>query len=56
MGPHAHHRLQRLPRKDYDQKAELWVAPTLGYLPVRIQLTQANGDFADLQLRSTSAP
>ncbi len=49
-------KLQRLPRKDYDQKAELWVAPALGYLPVRIRLTQANGDFADLQLRSSSAP
>lgn len=49
-------KLQRLPRKDYDQKAELWVAPSLGYLPVRIRLTQANGDFADLQLRSSSAP
>ena len=49
-------KLQRLPRKDYDQKAELWVAPALGYLPVRIRLTQANGDFADLQLRTSGAP
>ena len=49
-------KLQRLPRRDYDQKAELWVAPSLGYLPVRIKLTQANGDFADLHLRSSSAP
>ena len=46
-------KLQRLPRKDYDQKAELWVAPALGYLPVRIKLTQANGDFADLLLRAS---
>lgn len=49
-------KLQRLPRRDYDQKAELWVAPALGYLPVRIKLTQSNGDFADLRLRSSSAP
>ena len=49
-------KLQRLPRRDYDQKAELWVAPSLGYLPVRIKITQANGDFADLRLRSSSAP
>ena len=55
-GPTPVLKLQRLPRKDYDQKAELWVAPALGYLPVRIRLTQANGDFADLQLRSSSAP
>ncbi|RKR69670.1 uncharacterized protein DUF3108 [Acidovorax sp. 94] len=49
-------KLQRLPRKDYDQKAELWVAPALGYLPVRIKLTQANGDFADLQLSRSGPP
>ena len=49
-------KLLRLPRKDYDQKAELWVAPGLGYLPVRIKLTQANGDFADLLLRASGPP
>ena len=49
-------KLRRLPRKDYDQKAELWVAPALGYLPVRIKLTQANGDFADLQLSRSGPP
>lgn len=55
-GPTPALKLLRLPRKDYDQKAELWVAPSLNYLPVRIKLTQANGDFADLLLRSSSAP
>ena len=51
-------KLQRLPRRDhdYDQKAELWLAPSLGYLPVRIRITQANGDFADLRLRSHAPP
>ena len=51
-------KLQRLPRRDhdYDQKAELWLAPALGYLPVRIRITQANGDFADLRLRSHAPP
>ena len=51
-------RLQRMPRPghDYDQKAQLWLAPTLGYLPARIRLTQANGDFADLQLTSHRVP
>ena len=51
-------RLQRLPRADhgYDQKAQLWLAPELGYLPARIRLTQANGDFADLRLMEHSAP
>ena len=44
-------RLTRSPRRPYDDKVELWVAPALGYLPVRIKQTQANGDFADMQLR-----
>ena len=55
-GPTPALKLLRLPRKDYDQKAELWVAPALNYLPVRIRLTQANGDFADLLLRSSAPP
>lgn len=51
-------KLQRLPRRDreFDQKAELWLAPALGYLPVRIRITQAQGDFADLRLRSHAPP
>lgn len=48
--------LERLPRRDHDQTAQIWLAPTLDYLPVRIRLVQANGDFADLRLRSHSAP
>ncbi|MGP1630070.1 MAG: DUF3108 domain-containing protein [Giesbergeria sp.] len=48
--------LQRLPRRDYDQKAQVWLAPSLGYLPVRIRLTEANGDYAELNLRSHEAP
>ena len=48
--------LQRLPRRDYDQKAQVWLAPELGYLPVRIRITQANGDFAELSLRSRATP
>jgi hypothetical protein len=49
-------KLQRLPRHDADQKAELWLAPSLQYLPVRIRLSQANGDFADLQLNGSGPP
>ncbi|MCW5323234.1 DUF3108 domain-containing protein [Verminephrobacter aporrectodeae subsp. tuberculatae] len=49
-------RLRRLPRDQNDQQAVLWLAPALDYLPVRIRLTQANGDFADLQLSGRSAP
>jgi len=43
-------KLARQPRREYDQKVELWYAPALGYLPVRSRITQANGDFVDQQL------
>lgn len=51
-------KLQRLPRSDRerDQKAELWLGTGMDYLPVRIRITQANGDFADLALRGREAP
>ncbi|MDP9901243.1 DUF3108 domain-containing protein [Variovorax ginsengisoli] len=44
-------RLVRTARRPYDDTVEVWVAPALGYAPVRIKQTQANGDFADMQLR-----
>ena len=43
-------KLTRKPRKEFDQKVEIWFAPSLGYLPVRNRITQANGDFIDQQL------
>ena len=49
-------RLTRLPRRDFDQKVELWLAPALGYLPARIRITQSNGDFIDQQWRRTDKP
>jgi hypothetical protein len=39
--------LLRNPREAFDQKVELWLAPALGYLPVRLRITEANGDFVD---------
>ena len=58
IGPTPALKLQRLPRsdRDRDQKAELWLGTGLGYLPVRIRITQSNGDFADLALREHEAP
>jgi hypothetical protein len=49
-------KLVRNPRREYDQKAELWLAPTLGYLPARLKLTLPNGDFVDQQWRESQAP
>ncbi len=48
--PVAAVKLTRRPRKEFDQKVEIWFAPSLGYLPVRSRITQHNGDFIDQQL------
>lgn len=52
-GEYAVRKLTRSPRKDFDVKLEVWLAPALGYLPVRIKQTQPNGDFADMELRES---
>jgi len=43
-------KLTRKPRREFDQKVEIWYAPSLDYLPVRNRITQHNGDFIDQQL------
>ena len=50
-GEYTVRKLTRNPRRDFDSKLELWLAPAYGYLPVRIRQTEANGNFADAQLR-----
>ena len=47
-------KLTRNPRKPFDDKLELWLAPELGYLPVQIRQTESNGDVTDLQLRKAA--
>jgi hypothetical protein len=49
-------KLTRVSEKTYDLTVEMWLAPALGYLPVRIRLTQNNGDFIEQQLRSSETP
>lgn len=49
-------KLTRKPKREYDQKVEVWYAPSLGYLPVRNRITQANGDFVDQQLKAVARP
>ena len=49
-------KLSRQPRREFDQKVEIWYAPALGYLPVRSKITQANGDFVDQQLNALTRP
>lgn len=56
IGEHAALLLRREPRHLYDQTLELWFAPALGYLPVRIAVSQANGDRVDQRLASIEKP
>jgi hypothetical protein len=49
-------RLVRQEEKQYDQRVELWMAPSLEHLPVRIRITQTSGDQVDLLLRSKAPP
>lgn len=46
-------KLVRQPRHEHDQKVELWLAPAMDYLPVRLRLTQPGGDFVDQQWQGT---
>lgn len=46
-GPQMGLKLVRQPRQTYDQKLEVWLAPGLAYLPARIRITEANGDYVD---------
>lgn len=47
-------KLSRQPRREFDQKVEIWFAPSLGYLPVRSKITQHSGDFVDQQLSAVN--
>jgi hypothetical protein len=52
-GPVSALKLIRNPRREFDQKVELWLAPAMDYAPVRLRLTQPNGDWADQLWSST---
>jgi len=55
-GPFETLKLVRPPQREFDQLFELWLAPALGYMPVRLRLTESNGDVADLRLSEHGAP
>lgn len=46
-------KLLRRPRHEFDQCIELWLAPGQDYGPVRVRLTQPNGDTVDQRWSST---
>lgn len=41
---------------DYGNRAEVWLAPSMGYLPVRIRLSEPNGNYVDQKWSDTVAP
>lgn len=49
-GPLQARRLVREPAEPRDSRVEVWLAPELGHLPVRLRITQSQGDVADQQL------
>lgn len=55
-GEMATRKLVRLPRQEYDLRVELWLGTAVDYVPLRIRLTQANGDYVDQQWSSTDRP
>jgi len=55
-GKHKAVKLVRTPRKPFEQTVELWLAPGMDYVPVRVRLTQPNGDRLDQQWAGTDRP
>ena len=47
--------LTRSPRREFDKTLQVWLAPAVGYLPVRLRITEHNGDFVDQLLDSLPA-
>jgi hypothetical protein len=44
------------PTVEFDQRIEVWLAPDMTYLPVRLRITEANSAFVDLLWRKTLKP
>jgi hypothetical protein len=49
-------KLSKEPSVEFDQRIEVWLAPELGYMPVRLRITETSGAFADLLWRKTQKP
>jgi hypothetical protein len=44
------------PTVEFDQRIEVWLAPDMAYLPVRLRITETNRAFVDLLWRKTLKP
>lgn len=51
----AARRLTRSPQREYEPTIDLWFAPAQGFAPVRMRVTQANGDFVDQLWQAANA-
>lgn len=49
-------RLWRDPTEPHEPKGEIWLAPAMNYLPVRILISQSEDDFFDMQWSETVKP
>lgn len=49
-------KLTHEPTAERSQKLELWYVPSVGYLPLRIRITESNGDFLDLLWTGSQKP
>lgn len=49
-------KLTREPTGEYSTKAELWLAPTLAYLPAHIRLSESNGNVLDMVWTDSQLP
>lgn len=49
-------RLWREPTEQYEPKGEIWLAPAMDYLPVRIRLSKSEDEFSDMQWSETVKP
>jgi hypothetical protein len=55
-GPRQTLKLSRLARGDHDSSMQVWLAPDMQYLPVRLRNEWPNGDYLDQLWRSTDVP
>ena len=44
-----------LPRGKFDSQIEMWLSQKHGGMPVRIKITQASGNFIDMEMNSSEA-
>jgi len=44
-----------LPRGKFDSQIEMWLSQAHGGMPVRIKITQVNGNFIDMEMRDAES-